>query len=491
MFGVLKRKSCGEAISILNYVEERLKGKEVEEPKVNSHIHSRVLEYFNKLFSNERKMSESTKKLLELNASISDFDVKMADMSYKLIDFADELALLSESNLAVVEQTTASMNEVNSSIVQTTDTLLGVTETSKALLDKNNESLVQLKEINELKENVLNDADVMSQQIGKLTELAKKVSEIVNSVAGIADQTNMLALNASIEAARAGEQGKGFSVVAEEIRKLADDTKRNLEGMREFVASIQEAAEDGQNSMKNTIASTQEMSNKIDTVSSTMEKNVDMLRKTIEDVQFITESASGIRDATNQISQAMESSSSDAEKLSAMTQLIHEDAVKSSQQAKEIGIVDDKLSELVREMMQALQGSTNAISNDEFLKTIEKARTAHGNWMVTLKKIVDEMKLYPLQTNGTKCAFGHFYQAITVDHPSVKNDWDELGKLHMQFHGVGDKVINAVKNEEAENAQEQYNSAKKLSEQIFARLDKISSTVREQSRNGINLFHSN
>ncbi len=491
MLKIFKRKSCSEAVSVLNYVEEKLKGKELEEPRAKHPFHIRVLEYFNKLFSNEKQMSDSAKKLLDVNASLSDFDVKMADMSYKLIDFANDLALLSESNLAVVEQTTASMTEVNNSIAQTTDTLLELTETSEALLDKNNESLVQLKEINELKEDVLNAADVMNKQIDELVELAKKVSEIVDGVGEIADQTNMLALNASIEAARAGEHGKGFAVVADEVRILADDTKRNLEGIRGFVASIQEAAEDGQSSMKNTISSTHEMSNKIDIVSSTMEKNVDMLRKTISDVQFISDSASGIRVATNQISQAMEASSSDAEKLSAMTHIIHDDAVKSAQQAKEIGLVDDKLSDVVKEMMLALQGSTNAISNDEFLRTIGKAKSAHKKWMDTLKRIVDEMKLYPLQTNGTKCAFGHFYQAITVDHPSVKNDWDELGKLHLQFHDAGDKVINAVKDKAAENAQEQYNGARKLSEEIFVYLDKISSKVEEQTKNGINIFNAN
>lgn len=491
MLNIFRRKPCNEATCILNYAKEKLNGRDVEEPSVKYPIHMTVLEYFNKLFSNEKQMSDSTKKLLDVNASLSDFDVKMTDMSYKLIDFANDLALLSESNLAVVEQTTASMSEVNNSIVQTTDTLAELSETSVSLLDRNNESLVQLKEINELKENVLNDADVMNKQIDALVELAKKVSEIVNGVGEIAEQTNMLALNASIEAARAGEHGKGFAVVANEIRKLADDTKRNLEGMRGFVSSIQEAAEDGQNSMKNTISSTHEMSNKIDIVSGTMETNVDMLRKTISDVQFINESALGIRVATNQISQAMEASSSDAEKLSAMTQLIHDDAVKSAEQAKEIGVVDDKLSGVVQEMMLALQGSTNAISNDEFLQTIAKAKAAHGKWMENLKRIVDEMKIYPLQTNGTKCAFGHFYQAIKVEHSSVKNDWEELGKLHLKFHDVGDKVLSAVKDEAEGNAQEQYNEANKLSEQIFVYLDKISSVVNEQTKKGINIFQGN
>lgn len=488
MLKFLKRKPCEEAQCILNYAKEKLSGKDIPEPKVEYSIHISVLEYFKKLFSNEKQMAESTKKLLGITASLSDFDVKMADMSYKLIDFAKEMAVLSESNLAVVQQTTASMSEVNNAVINTSATLAELSETSAQLMEKNYESLVQLQEIGDLKENVLSDADVMNQQIGKLVEMASKVNDIVNGVAAIAEQTNLLALNASIEAARAGENGKGFAVVAEEIRKLADGTKKNLEGMKVFVGSIQEAAKDGQQSMISTIASTQKMSEKIDNISDTMEKNVDMLKNTIDGVQNINRSAEGIKNATDEINQAMDASSQDAEKLSHLTRLIHDDAVKSSDQAKQIGIVDDMLSDIVKEMMQALHGSTNAISNQEFLETISQAKEAHGKWMENLKRIVDEMKIYPLQINGTKCAFGHFYQAITITHPEIKNDWETLGKVHLEFHNIGAEVLDAVKNNDEAKAEANYLSAKKLSESIFTYLEQIKDKVNVQTSKGINIF---
>ena len=55
-----------------------------------------------------------------------------------------------------------------------------------------------------------------------------------------------------------------------------------------------------------------------------------------------------------------------------------------------------------------LKGTSNAISNEEFLQYIEKAKKAHKNWLEKLRTIVNEMRIYPLQTNGNKCAFGHF-----------------------------------------------------------------------------------
>lgn len=488
MLNILKRRPCEEGTCILNYAKERLSGKDIPEPKVEYSIHISVLEYFKKLFSNEKQMANSTKKLLGITASLSDFDVKMADMSYKLIDFAKEMSVLSESNLAVVQQTTASMSEVNSAVIDTASTLAQLSENSTLLMEKNHGSLVQLKEISGLKENVLSDADIMNRQIVKLVEMASKVNDIVDSVAAIAEQTNLLALNASIEAARAGENGRGFAVVADEIRKLADGTKKNLEGMRVFVNSIQDAAKDGQQSMVSTISSTQKMSEKIDNISNTMVENVDMLQHTIEGVQRINHSAEGIKSATDEINQAMDASSQDAEKLSSLTRLIHDDAVKSADQAEQIGIVDDRLSDIVKEMMQALHGSTNAISNQEFLETISKAKEAHAKWMDNLMMIVDEMKIYPLQINGTKCAFGHFYQAISVGHPEIKSDWETLGKVHLEFHSIGAEVLNAVKNSDKANAKEKYLSAKKLSENVFTYLDQITDKVDVQIKKGINIF---
>lgn len=487
---LFRRKPCNEARCILSYVENRFDGRENEQPSVEYPIHITVLEYFNRLFANEKKLAVSAKKLLKITSSMSNFDVNMSHMSYELVDFAEEMATLSESNLAIVEQTTASMDQVNDTITAASDTLEQLAADSEIFVESNNMGLTQIKEINGLKEDVLKDSNIMGQQIGKLVEMAKKVNDIVSGVAAIAEQTNLLALNASIEAARAGESGRGFAVVAEEIRKLADGTKKNLEGMNFFVKSIQDAAVEGKKSMDNTLNSTMEMGSKIDMITDTMNKNVDMLKTVIKDVHEINQSIGGVKTSANEISQAMEASSRDAEKLSQMTQKIHQDAMKSSEQAGQISQVDDELSDIVKDMMHALHGSSNAIDNKEFQNNIANAKNAHTNWINNLRRIVDEMRTYPLQTNGSKCAFGHFYYAMEVTHPSIAENWKTVGKIHSDFHELGHKVIEAVKDGDASKAQEYYHSAEKISKEIFMYLDKIFAEVENQTNKGVNLFRS-
>ena len=90
--------------------------------------------------------------------------------------------------------------------------------------------------------------------MSNLSERSKQIAEIVNVIGEISNQTNLLALNASIEAARAGEHGKGFSVVAEEVRKLAENTKTSTEDIANLTKKIEEqiglAYEDNKNNMQ-------------------------------------------------------------------------------------------------------------------------------------------------------------------------------------------------------------------------------------------------
>jgi methyl-accepting chemotaxis protein len=96
------------------------------------------------------------------------------------------------------------------------------------------------------------DIDTSSQLIAKLGERSQQITAIVNTIRGIADQTNLLALNAAIEAARAGEQGRGFAVVADEVRQLAARTSGSTAEISSMIAMIQDETRQAIESMDST-----------------------------------------------------------------------------------------------------------------------------------------------------------------------------------------------------------------------------------------------
>lgn len=487
MINFFKKKTpCDEAVCILQNVEERLQGKPhaFGSLKVEYPIHKRMLTQFEKLLNSEEKMSSSCKRMLSTVSSLSEFDVRMTHSAYELSQFAKQMALVSESNLAVVEEITASMNDVNETVEQTSFKMKELSDSSNTLIQKNDESMTQIGELVDLKEHVVEDTKKMSIQIEELTTMAENISEIVNGVAAIAEQTNLLALNASIEAARAGEMGRGFAVVASEIRKLADSTKENLQNMRGFVTHIQVAAQGGKESLLNTLSSTNLMNEKLDTISGTIHGNVEMLKHTVLEVNDISQMMVHVKESAQQVNQAMMLSASDAEKLHGMTQDIHKDAVESEENAKQISHIDTELSEVVREMVAALNGGIHSISNQDLLANLKKAKEAHGNWVKNLKRIVEEMKIYPIQTDSKRCAFGHFYHSITMEHVDVKAEWASIDEIHDQFHKIGDKVVEAVRLEDKSAAIRHLQEAEELSNKIFGKIDNTVRIIERKSEIG-------
>lgn len=488
---LFKKAPCDEAVCIIKNVEDRLSGKEVKNPTVDYPIHKTLFKHFDRLLESEKKMSISSRKMLNSISTLSDFDVKTTYSSNKLIDFAKDMSMVSESNLAIVEEITASMNQVNNSINVTSSTMNQLAESSRVLVKKNDDSINQLNEVKILKENVIEDITTMNEQIKQLVNMAEKVNEIVNGVEEIAEQTNLLALNASIEAARAGEYGKGFAVVAEEIRKLADSTKTNLDDMRVFVNNIHNAATGGRESMENTMNSTKNMNSKLEVINDTINENVSLLKETISDVDQISEAMDGIKEATKQINMAMDTSAKDAEKLNYMTQEIHADAMQSAENAKQISQIDSELSEIVKEMTSSLNGGMNAISNEELINNLIKAKEAHKNWMVNLKRIANEMKVYPIQTNSKKCVFGHFYHSVNITYSDIKEEWESIDEVHHELHNMGIKVVEAVNNKNQSLANDLYIQTENLSKSIFEHIENTIKIIEKNSKQGIEILKVN
>jgi methyl-accepting chemotaxis protein len=145
-----------------------------------------------------------------------------------------QIAMANEQD-SVVTETTATVNEVRATVTETAERAQSVAETAQVSVDVSRAEAVSgmgliRRRVEDIADNIL-----------VLSEHTQQIGEIIATVNSLADQSKMLALNASVEAARAGEEGKGFAVVALEVRNLADQNRDATVQVREILSEIQRA----------------------------------------------------------------------------------------------------------------------------------------------------------------------------------------------------------------------------------------------------------
>ncbi|MES9815129.1 MAG: methyl-accepting chemotaxis protein [Candidatus Thiodiazotropha sp.] len=150
-------------------------------------------------------------------------------------------------------------------------------------------------------ENMANQLEETSDVMKKLEQDSQEVGQVLEVITGIAEQTNLLALNAAIEAARAGEQGRGFAVVADEVRTLAKRTQQSTEEIRQIIERLQGGTSDAVNAM----TSSREIA----------QNSVDQSSGAGQALDKIVESVSSINDMNVHIATAAQQQSSVAEEI--------------------------------------------------------------------------------------------------------------------------------------------------------------------------------
>ncbi|MEL7641696.1 MAG: methyl-accepting chemotaxis protein [Solidesulfovibrio sp.] len=178
--------------------------------------------------------------LLQAAERLGDVVHALSDASSRLSAQIGESSRGSEHQSGRMAETATAMEEMNATVLEVARNATNAATTTEAARDKANAGAGVVGRLVESIGRIRGQAQTLKDDMGRLGAQAQDIGRIMNVISDIADQTNLLALNAAIEAARAGEAGRGFAVVADEVRKLAEKTMTATKEVGEAITGIQQ-----------------------------------------------------------------------------------------------------------------------------------------------------------------------------------------------------------------------------------------------------------
>jgi methyl-accepting chemotaxis protein len=354
---------------------------------------AQALSYSNDLASAAGTVADNAeavaRRVSDISSSVAEMTASIQEMDQNLLNLA-----------TVVEQAVANTQEMSASIVQVASNADRVRAesnvTDQQVREGRNEVLALSKGMGSISDTV---KDVVTE-MQSLDGASRQIGEILGLIEEIADQTNLLALNAAIEAARAGEHGRGFAVVADEVRKLAENSASSTKQIGTLVADIQrrtgavlERTARANSLVQNNAESARNVTTMIENVST----------RVTEVAQLVSE----ISVATTEQARSSEELAKASEQMGAMT---HEAAATMREQAITSNQILESVSEIENRTAQVARASTEQQTAIGALgKRIEQSSDIgdkNSEAVTTMKSSADEVQS---QANTLRDMVGQFH----------------------------------------------------------------------------------
>lgn len=272
----------------------------------------------------QRELEAEEEKRQAMQELANSFDSQVGGVISSLASASTELQSTAESMKRIADETKISSQTVAASSEQSSVNVNTVASAMEEMSASSSEIASQMTMARTKSTDTATNARQANETVGNLNELAENIGEVVEAIQGIADQTNLLALNATIEAARAGEAGKGFAVVADEVKSLATETSKKTEEINSQISEIQDATRASVEAMERIIGNISGIDESVTGVSAAIEEQN---ATTNEIVRSVSEASQGAAQVSNIIvevqSRAEETGSSADAVLDAAKEVAH------------------------------------------------------------------------------------------------------------------------------------------------------------------------